>query len=469
MKQKFHSLWFFFLLLAAFPFFMRLGMDSRAAGRQAVLEIYRDWRWSSGVRDLRKASDFILEDNNDKSALRDYFKAQLQQDFKVVEPNADNKQVPRVRAFFEEGSFVRARIELVREEGKKRDLWTGEARVVNNGILLTLWVLLLALLFGRSLKLSLGISAGVYLFWNAHWSLFQIPLQVWNVLKYFFQEMRWRNVSGDWAATEFGRLPELGVAIWFVLAFPFCAYFFKRLQVEKTVKGLLFFSFLLEPFALWTSGLFAHWSADTSWWKLYLGSLCFRFLSVGVALFAWMYPENLKNHWRSLELQRAKRSFTRWSMLAPPLLIFCGLWAWSNSVLSPSSSLVILRLKVFVVCFLIAFLLGSRVFSLWFGSLCLAVVLPPMTGHWNASALYGFLFDALLLGWFVSPVKGLSPVLLFNLNYTIVGPLLFMAWFLGVFLSSVGVPVLVSWVALVLAIWVLGQILENPRPVEETA
>lgn len=464
MKQKFHSVWFFFLLLAALPFFMRLGMDSRAATRQAVLQLYRDWRWSPAMRDLRRGQEILLEENQDKSFLRDFFKAQLQQDFKVPAVENANAKVPVVRAFFEDGSYLRVRIETQRldQESAEIRVWQGEARVINNGLLLALWAVLLALIFGKSLLRALAMAAGIFLFWYAHWSLFQIPVQIAERLRYFGREIAWRVQSGDWSASEFGRLPELGVALWFVAAVPLCYVLFKKMAAEKSLRGIFICSLLLEPVALWTSSLFAHWAPDTSLWKLYLGSLCYRFLSLGVAFFAWMYPDSFSSELYPKLWRDQRRRFTSWALAVPPVLVFGGLWAWSNAVLSPGSSMVILRLKVFVVCFLLSFFLGSRIFSLWFGSLCLAVVLPPMTGHWNASALYGFLYDALLLGWFFSPFKGFSPVLLFNLNYRVFGPLLFMAWFLGVFLSSVGVPVIVSWIALALAIWTLGQVLDSP-------
>jgi hypothetical protein len=77
-------------------------------------------------------------------------------------------------------------------------------------------------------------------------------------------------------------------------------------------------------------------------------------------------------------------------------------------------------------------------------------------------ALCGLLFDGLFLGWTLSPYKIWKP---YKLNFfednTLMVVLLF-TWILGVFLSSVGINLVVAWILLLLALWAYLQ-LKNDR------
>jgi hypothetical protein len=193
---------------------------------------------------------------------------------------------------------------------------------------------------------------------------------------------------------------------------------------------------------------------------IYLGSFFYRFFT-----FSILFVFSLQPNWRKKFLQSHTDSplgWQFWGFIAPFVFLISKGWAWLNSVLLVGIGDSLLKLKVFLIASILGFLLGSRMFAIWLATLSMALLLPPVKGHWHSAALCGLLFDGLFLGWTLSPYKIWKP---YKLNFfednTLMVVLLF-TWILGVFLSSVGINLVVAWILLLLALWAYLQ-LKNDR------
>ena len=445
--------WIFLVVLAVFPFLLKTGIDSESVQRQAVLSIYRAWRWSPEIKELRSGSPVIFDRINEKSSFEEFFKLQLQQDFKLTELG----DYPHVRVFFVSGSFLQGRVEFKRPGSSNP--WRpfeGESRFVNNGILVGAWLGLLIWLFRKSLKISAMVSILAMLLWQVEWNVLDVPGRVLYVIVDFVREMQLRVHYADWTASEMGRLAELGAFLWVALALLVYKFVIKEAQ-PRLVRNIALLSFAFEPVVFWASSRFGHWGVDAAWWKVYLGSFAFRFVTLG-QIFLWVLKPQGFRFKPLLEKRLRRQQLPLWIALIPAVFITSGGWSWLNSVLYSGTGDTLLRLKVFFVGFVLAFVLGSRNFSMWFGFLALAVIFPPSKGHWATAAWYGHMADGLLLGWWVTPFKGILPVLPTGESFVRFGVVTGMAWLFGVFLSSVGVPVGIAWAAVVLAIWAYAQL-----------
>jgi hypothetical protein len=454
--------WLLIVALAIFPFLLRVGLDYDAVQRQAVLSLYRVWRWSPEMRQLRNGSPLIFEVQHEKSSFERDFKAQLQQDFKLVELG---DKVPHVRAFFEPGTFLYARVEIEKAGTTEWTAWESKARFVNNGILLGAWVGLLLWILGRSLGVSATIAMAMMLLWQVDWNILEVPDHLIGATSEFIREMSLRFHYHDWTASEMGRLGDLGAVLWLVIAAIVLRFVFSRMSQLKFARNMAIMGLLLEPLAVWTGSLFGNWGGGASWWKVYLGSFAFRFVTLAHLFLGVLRPytlsfsPNLQDpEVRKLERRRRRHRVPWWVVFIPLVFVYSSGWAWLNSVISPGPGETLLRLKVFFIGFVLSFILGSRIFSLWVGTLALSLILPPSRGHWMAAAWYGLMLDGLFLGWWMTPFKGTLPIIPNGERPMRFGTLTTMAWVIGVFLSSVGAPLGIAWTALILAVWAYAQL-----------
>ena len=444
--------WLFFIALAVLPFFLRIHLDMQQTGQQAVQTLYREWRWSPQGRNLATGTQLIFHRVNDKNTSEDLFLRQVQKDFKMAEVG----QFPQIIALFEEGEdLLRTRIEL-RNPGPNSVpmVWEGETRLTGNGILLGPWTSSLLLVLGKSVGMSAGVGALVTLLWDTGWSPLDLPARVFDFFSCFLSEIKVRALRGDWVATEMGRVPVIGLIFWILPALFALLKFFPRLNS----RGLYFFilaSFIVEPLILGTSQLFGKWGMGASWWKVYLGSFSYRFV-----IFTFLASFYLRPRAWLEEKEQAPRFASPWLLALPLSFIAAGGWEWLGAALAPGVGETLLRFRVFIVGFLVAFVLGSRIFSMWLAIFAWAVFSPPTTGHWNSSALYGLLVDGLFLGWWLSPFKSVGSVVSFGSKSVII--LSLMAWITGVLLSSVGVPLGICWLALAAGVWGYNQVIVEP-------
>ncbi|NCN26266.1 hypothetical protein GW915_01720 [bacterium] len=450
-RQKRLWAWFLLAAVAFLPFILRLGLDTEIVKQQAVLELYQGWRWSKTGSKVAKGSEISFERIKRLSVDEDYFEAQLQRDFILKNTGKGYK----IRAFFAQDSKLRARIELWDPQSGVWEAWTGDSRLTNNGILLGPWVTLFFLLAGAGAAFSVIFGLGTSLVWASKWNLLEVPSYLYNFISDLFQEAYRRSISGEWFIQDMYRLPEISSFLWIVVTA------LVLLAIRKPVKRLrlhqfLVLSFLLEPIMIWGSSQFAVWSDDASWWKIYLGSFCYRFFSFSILL---LYLMDRKYFQRAKEASRTE-FLTKFNLglAAPIVFLICKGWSWLSSVLLVSVGDSLMKLKVFLVGLLLGFMLGSRVFSMWLGCLALALILPPTKGHWFAASLCGFFFDAVLLGWFMSPFKTFSPSFLHLLPIRSFMAVFVITWVFGVFLTSVGVNIAITWLLLILVLWAYSQL-----------
>ncbi len=455
------SLWIFFLVFSIIPFVLRLGIDGRATQQQAFAAIYRDFRWSAPLRNLPVGSEIIFERTVEKDIYQDLFKNELQKDFKLVEVGP----LLRVRGFFEESAFLRGRFEVFETVASAEPfVFFEEVRMSNNGILLGLWLGILFYLMGRSLTFSLGITVLSTLFWFSHWNFLSVPESIYDFFKYLGTEVKLRFQLEEWRnAWDFSRALEVLALVWaLVVVVPLVLAPRLRHYLRKNFRLFLLLSLLWEPLLLFASSRLAEWSTDAHWWKAYLGSFVFRFILLSLVFFGFLR----KDFWdirKKVQVSTLGFRYSRSSSVFPLLFLFCGGWFWVNSLFPLDSGNTLLRLKAFLVSFLVAFFMGSRFLSLTVSVLVISLHLPPTKGHWETAHLFGYVFDASLLGYLLSPAKGFHPVFLPVANsHRAFMSVVLMSYVLGVFLTAVGVPFLVSWMAIALALWTYNQI-SNPQ------
>jgi hypothetical protein len=464
--------WLLFLLLALLPVALRTELDLASQDRLAVLSIYRDWRWSGEGRSLKPGDEVVFAAGDERGPpLAALFKSQLQRDFRVSEVGNG----PRVRAFFDSSSIaerLRARIEIADAQGMRA--WSGEAVRLGNGWMLGPWVALVLFVFGQPLALTLACHVLVTALWLSHWSPLDIPSSLLQFVLPSLGEIVFRFRENYWNASELGRLPALGALLYFVPRLT--AQVWSRAGDPRVparrARWLVLASFAVEPLAVWTGSLFGQWSADAAWWKVYLGSFAYRFIALAFVAAAFFRPEIMRLSALSTfePLPRVPKRVYLALALTPLLFIAANGWSWMAAALSYSTGESLFRLKVFGLGWLLATATGSRVFSLWLGTLALAVTVPPSTGHWNAAHQLAFLLDGMLVGWWMSPLKALRLRDFFHMGLIEVAAVAGLALVVGTFLSSVGVPLGLCWLSLVLALWAYSQAVAPDRhPKEEWA
>ncbi len=462
--------WLLFLLIGSFPFVARLGMDLTTLEREAVLAVYRSWRYSPQGREIAGGSEILFSDANVTDGFGHHFKSQLQRDFRVVPFGRS----PRVQVWFERGKKLAARIEVRDAEGKLQSEWFGRGSKLSNGILVGPWVGLALFVLGMPIWTSLAASLFLMLLWQADGSPLNIPTVMVDYFRPFVQEMFYRIRAVDWNASELGRLPILG-AFLFLLPRFLMQVWASWAPSRKTLKYqvdnplvspararyFLLLSFLLEPVAVWSGSLFGQWSADAAWWKVYLGSFAFRFVTLGTVALGIFEPGSLASGAGLPVFRKPWRE--RWLVAAVPILfLVANGWSWLTSLLASSYGDTLFRMKVFAIGWLIGLSLGSRIFSLWLVTLALAIAVPPTRGHWNAAVLLAFALDGALLGWWCSPFKGLRVGQVFRLSPERTLAIVGLTWIMGVFLASVGVPMGICWLGILATVWAITQAWSGP-------
>jgi len=351
-------------------------------------------------------------------------------------------------------------------------VWESKVRIVNNALLLGAYLALLALILGRTMVFSLSLLILGSLLWFSHWNLAALPELFETTFGPVVREMIARVQNRDGAAPDLSRVVFIYAAIWIVAAFAFDRFLRRFAGKARHSVAFVFLHFGCEALLLWASSYFVSWPADAAWWKVYLGSFLYRFI-----LLALFLPSFVS------ETGGLPRKFLRWhtrtfsaapvsklGFISAPLLFFLGLWGWLLAALPVEDSLSVLRLKAFLVSFVVSLIVGSRVLALGIMTLALAWLLPPTTGHWNAAALYAYVADAVVLGSFLSPFKATSffdwPLIRNRALYVIC----FFAWLTGVFFASLGVPLVIVWLLFAALTWAFLQIRRDgsasPAPLE---
>jgi hypothetical protein len=446
--------WAVVVVLAFLPFLLRMGLDLNSINRLAVANVYRAWRTSMSTPELKSNETLIFERSEDKEVFEDFFLSQLQKDFKVVEFG----EHPRVRAYFEKERTLTTRVEWKLPKGEWRE-WNGEARLVNNGILLGLWAGVLFFFLGKSTLFSIGVSSFLMLYWKSRWDLLSIPSLVFHDFSFAFKDFWTAFKTWIPGGSDLGHLPLLVASVYaLVILAGFVPWVQRRFSDKQRMQALVAFSFVLEPVVIWLASVWAPWPADASWWKVYIGSFAYRFVSLAYSFALLMTPKIEESQWVYQSWESPKPRWNPWALILPPIFVFAGGWEWLHAVLVVDSGSSILHLKAFLIAVLLAALTGSRLMSILVGLWVLVTVALPTRGHWDAASTFGFFMDGLLVGWWVSPFKGREPIFPFTQSRRIFLLATGVSWVFGIFLSTAGMPLGLCWLAVFMALWAASQV-----------
>ncbi len=436
------------LILAAFlPFILRLGLDVNAVNRQALNRVYREWRVSPSFQELKsQGSELRLLKSDREGVFEDLFQGLLQNDFKLV----GRSDVPVVASYFKKSKVLSARIEWGQADiSLPVQVFHSETRFVNNGLLLGFWLSLILLFFGMESAKATALTVFFMLLWQVRWNPMEIPLYIWDEAKLCYQEILLGLYNLESSMFFVLLMLAVVVGLFQVIAKPLI-----RKLPDQGIPQVLLFSVLVEPMLLYLSSKVMGWGDGVYWWKVYLGSLCFRFVGVSFLLSLMIFrPKRLP----APGLKQASAWAVFMSLMLPTAFLVAGGWQWLNAVLIVDAGSSILMLKAFLTAALLAALTGSRWASLILGVFVLSWVAPPTEGHWVSAAVFGFFFEGLWMGWWLSPLKSNRIQMPMphakNLFFVCAG----VGWVLGIFINTAGVPLALSWVLVLLSIWSYGQ------------
>jgi hypothetical protein len=471
------------LILAAFlPFILRLGLDINSVNRQALRKVYRAWSLSPEFQDLKRASPEVrFERSRDSGVFEDLFLSMLQRDFRV----GDSPELPVVRSFFEKEKYLSGRIEWQRSLDDAPEVFRAESRFTNNALLLGFWIALILIFFSLEIKTGALLTILVMLLWQVRWNPLDVPFYIWDEARLYLAEVRAHIFSVE--------LVVVGVSLAAFVALFALRPWIRRWTARYGDRSLVSFAFvtlLLEPLFLYLASRWLEWGEQASWWKVYLGSLCFRFVGVAFLMslvfrgnplaassgdfgdedgteaerlslprLAWSRLDYIRSATR--EEKHLKWNGHVWALLLPLVFVLSGGWEWLNAVMIVDAGWSILMLKAFLTGLLLSALTGSRVVSMFVGILALAQVAAPSEGHWMAAAVFGFFAEGLWIGWWLSPMKDLHPILPLGRHRRIFFVSAAIGWALGIFVYTAGVPLVLCWIIVLLGVWSYGQIQEG--------
>jgi hypothetical protein len=468
-------IWLGLLLIAFMPFILRLGLDVNAVNRQAMSKIYQTWLLSPETQSLKASTkELRFERSRDGDVFEDLFVGLLQRDFKV----SQSSEVPLIKAYFIKEKNLTARIEWSAPALKHSEPKYFEYRVrfTNNALLLGFWVSLILLFFSLPVARAAVLSLFLMLLWQVRWNPVEIPFHVWNEFQVLWNEFR-LDASDSRLWVWWGTLIiTLGL---FVFR-PLLQRFISRHE-DRSCVVLMASSFLLEPLLIFAAAHYAQWGEEIFWWKVYVGSLCFRFVSIAFlfSLFrSKQNPEMDSQNFYSVSERLSRQEFIRqlshrsksiqWKastacLLLPLGFLLSGGWEWLNAVLIVDAGWSVLMLKAFLTGLLLAAITGNRLISMLIGLFALATVAAPIEGHWITAAVFGFFLEGLWMGWWVSPMKDWQPLLPLWKHRRSFLVSSFVGWILGIFIYAAGVPLVICWIVVLLGVWSYGQLQDSSR------
>lgn len=460
--------WFWLsLILSAFlPFVMRLGLDVDSVNRQALNHIYRQWKASPSFQELKDTTDQVRYlRSEDGGVFEELFSARLQNDF-ILNSSPD---VPVVKSYFSKEKLLVGRVEWMDRglEGGAR-VMSGEARFINNGLLFGFWFSLLLIFLGMNVGKASLFACFLLLLWQVRWNPFAIAGHLYDELMLVWAEISVAITNRIFLGPETMSVAFLALLLIVQLSKKLV---FKTDYVQR-LRSLLrsqYLSLALEPIGLWLASRYFQWGEGVFWWKVYLGSLCFRFVSIPFFTSLWFSRPTEDNAENTDRLAPADTKGPQAAignhgvaLLLPLVFLLSGGWEWLNAVLIVDAGWSILMLKAFLTGLLLGGVTGSRTASLFLGLMVLTRVSPPTEGHWMAAAVFGFFLEGLWVGWWMSPMKGIQPFFPVPQAKKLFFVCAAVGWVMGVFIYTAGVPLALCWFAVLMCIWSYNQLTRPP-------
>lgn len=431
-----------FVMMSLFPFLMRMEIDFSAVKKQAVSNIYQQWKLDHPhlLQKHTSASFSYNEAETDNAIELAYFRELLQNDILVTDTNT----TLGIKVNMHSTHYLSTRIQMVENAINNKE-WNGRTRYTNNGILLGPWLGSFLFLLGLPIAKCAVLAGFFMLLWQGTWN----PTQLFLTLKDLF-----RATARDLELASIAQIKDvspqtlllISCALFLLLSFGISNILKQRYKKVKLSQRLYFYGilafFALEPLMLWVFSIFSKWHTDSLWWKVYLGSIPYRFISFGFIILL-LHNKNNRQHLFHEKIYNIK--FSNMALILPLCFILAGGWPWINATMIAEPLDILMRLKTFWIGILIAILMGNRFASMMIGMLAYAYITPPSKGHYLAAAQFACLMDGLFLGWWLSPFKNHQPLMPLPITGTRLIFLTIIGWGFGVFLSSLGLSYWLSW------------------------
>ncbi|HVJ64222.1 MAG TPA: hypothetical protein VM901_03095 [Bdellovibrionota bacterium] len=436
--------WIFLLVSLAFlPFLARTGLDPEKIREYAVERIYEQWRASEIATLVAPGSELHLQESVLRTPFHHHFRTHLAKDFILY----TDARYPRISVEFSDGDYLWASIQIETSPGV-RNLWQGHTRLVNNGYLIGVWLSGLILLAGLGLWIASTVFVVFSFLWASHWNPLGIP-------EYLYERCRTGFVllQDGFSKNSLAFLIAL-ISIAMFLAHRALRRRRWRFRLhERSRSRWLVATLVLEPILMAIGFSFYQWGEGEAWWRLYLMSWTGRFFTVPF-LVHHFYFESRDARWRVDErtLRKPLKLFPL-ALLIPAFFYFGMGWDWLSVLTSSQEAPVLMGLKTFAIALLLGMVMGSRPFALLLGLLAFPAMIATRASPLDMAFLLGVFLDGLLVGWIVSPwMMWVEPwrLILDKKVFLILLPLTLLV---GLMLSSVGIPYVVPWVLLIMAMW----------------
>lgn len=426
---------------------MRTGLDPEKIRERAVENIYEQWRSSETAKLITIGSELHLQESVLRTPFHNHFRKHLAKDFILY----TDASYPKISVEFTDSDYLWASVQVETSPGV-RNLWQGQARLVNNGFLTGAWLAGLILLTGLGLWIATTIFVCFSFLWASHWNPLGLP-------EYLFERTRTgiALLSHGLGPRELDKdALAFGVALLAILLFLLQRFFkhkFKYTIREKWRFRWFLITLGLEPLLIWLTFSFYQWGAGESWWKLYLMSWTGRFFCIPLLVHHFFF-ESKDPRWivHKKHYERPMKLFPV-ALLIPAVFYFGMGWDWLVVVASSQEAPVLMGLKAFAMAFLLGMVLGSRPFALVFGLLVFPMMLGTNTPPLDMAFLLGIFLDGLLVGWVMSPWMMCVEPWRLIIDRRIVLLLVPTTLIIGLMLSSVGIPYVVPWILLIMVVW----------------
>lgn len=426
---------------------MRTGLDPEKIRERAVETLYQEWRHSEIAALVGHGVELHLQESVLRTPYHHHFRKHLARDF-ILHTEAN---YPRISVEFADGDYLWASIQVETSPGV-RNLWQGQARLINNGYLIGIWLAGLLLLAGQGIWIASTVSIGFSLLWASHWNPLGIPAMLWERLRTGTLMVRTALGAGEWNRDAFVFCLAVGALVVF-LSHRVLQKRLRRFFSEKWRFRMLLLSLAVEPFFVWIAFSFYEWSDQESWWLMYLVSWIGRFFCVPLLVHHFAIEKRFPRWQLPAKLDERPLRIFPLALLLPTAFYFGMGWDWLVVLGSSQEAPVLLGFKVFATAFLVALVLGSRFFSLAMGLLIFPLMLGIKTSALDVGFLLGIYLDGLLVGWVIGPWMMASEPWRLLVDRRVMWLLVLTTVLIGIMLSSVGIPYAVPWILLIMVVW----------------
>gem|GEM_PF-6787139 len=418
---------------------MKLEIDLDANQRQTIYEIYNRWNIDELSTKDFKNKNLNLYNSRQKNERDTIFTDTIKKKYLVNEVYDSNTE------FYIPLNSQDDRMNFYIQTNKSKKSWFYSIRLINHGILLGCWLAFLLILFNVSYLKSIWLGILITLLWQTNWNIIEIPIYIYQELKWLFKEIYFRFNLKQWSSNNLKYIVLSITLLWAVVKIIF-DFFKLKINNPKTNFAIWivypFIFIALEAPLIYFGSIICEWNIDASWWKVWVGSLQFRFLTVGFII-AILFQNKLNFLYKKSPIKEYLN--LPFNALLPLVFIIAGGWAWCLTVFHSNPTDLLIRIQTFWMALVLSFVLGSRSLSAIIGILAYCYLNPPSAGHWISASQFASLSEGLFLGWILSPFKGIKPFNPLPIDLKTLFFTSFLGWIFGVYLTSLDFNVYITW------------------------